>query len=197
MEKLFENQQTLALFLIFFVPGFISLRIYDLLIPSERRDFSKSLFDAVAYSALNFGALSWLIGLMRSGRLSAPWWYVSVFAVLVVFPAIWPPLLLWIRKRPWFDEKFVGVNARVWDSIFAERRQYWVIVHLKDERRIGGLYSSNSLTSSSPAGPEIYLEQVWRLDDAGHFLEPIESTAGILILGDEILALEFFRYDSE
>ena len=54
MEKLFENQGTLGLFLIFFIPGFITLKVYDLLIPGEPRDFSKSLFDAIAYSSLNF-----------------------------------------------------------------------------------------------------------------------------------------------
>ena len=39
MEKLFEAQGTLALFLIFFIPGFITLKVYDLLVPGEARDF--------------------------------------------------------------------------------------------------------------------------------------------------------------
>ena len=39
MENLFKNQETFALFLIFFVPGFISIMVYDLRIPGERRDF--------------------------------------------------------------------------------------------------------------------------------------------------------------
>jgi hypothetical protein len=56
LENLFENQWTLALFLIFFVPGFISLKVYDLLIPSEARDFTKSVFDAIAYSTLSFSS---------------------------------------------------------------------------------------------------------------------------------------------
>ena len=46
MEKLFENERNLALFLVYFIPGFISLKIYDLLVPSACRDFSNSLFDA-------------------------------------------------------------------------------------------------------------------------------------------------------
>jgi hypothetical protein len=92
MEKLFEAQGTLALFLIFFIPGFISLKVYDLLVPGERRDFSKSLFDAVAYSSLNFVALLWLIGIVRSGSL--PWlWYAAMFVLLIGMPAAWPILL--------------------------------------------------------------------------------------------------------
>lgn len=48
------TNDALILFILFFVPGFISLKIYDLLIAKEQRDFSKSCFDAVGYSAVNF-----------------------------------------------------------------------------------------------------------------------------------------------
>lgn len=101
MEKLFESQGTLGLFLIFFIPGFIALKVYDLLIPGEQRDFSKSLFDAVAYSSLNFAAFFWLIAIVRSGKLT-PWqWYPAMFFLLIVMPAVWPFLYLRIRKFPW------------------------------------------------------------------------------------------------
>ena len=52
------------------------------------------------------------------------------------------------------------------------------------------------MTSHSPAAPEIYLEEVWKLDENGGFTDSrIDSTAGILIMGAEIVALEFFRYN--
>jgi hypothetical protein len=47
MEKLFEQQARLALFLLVFVPGFLMIQVYDLLVPSPRRDFSKNLFEAI------------------------------------------------------------------------------------------------------------------------------------------------------
>ena len=193
METLFKNQETLALFLIFFIPGFISLKVYDLLIPGERRDFSKSLFDAVAYSSLNFAALWWLIALVRN----TPGWqlYAGMFVLLIAAPALWPVVLVQIRKWPLVAQRVASPNSRVWDDIFSEQKPYWVIVHLKDSRRIGGLYAGNSLASHSPAPPEIYLEQVWHLNDDGTFGSVVESTAGVLIAGTEILALEFFRYN--
>jgi hypothetical protein len=196
MEKLFETQGTLALFLIFFIPGFITLKVYDLLVPGEARDFSKSLFDAVAYSSLNFAALLWLIGIVRSGSLP-PWqWYAAMFVLLIGMPVAWPILFLKMRKHPKVARRVPSPNARVWDDIFARRTPYWVIVHLKDQRRVGGLYGGRSLTSHSPAAPEIYLEEVWKLDENGGFTDSrVDSTAGILIMGAEILALEFFRYN--
>jgi hypothetical protein len=44
----------LTLFFLFFLPGFVSLKVYDLLVPGEMRDFSRAFFDALSYSALNF-----------------------------------------------------------------------------------------------------------------------------------------------
>lgn len=196
LEKLFENQWTLALFLIFFVPGFISLKVYDLLIPGEARDFTKSFFDAIAYSALNFGALLWLIVPAGSGRLN-PWeGYAAIFFVMIGMPALWPVLFLQIRKHPRVAQRIISPNPRVWDEIFAKRIPYWVIVHLKDQRRIGGLYGGKSFTSHSPAEPEIYLEQVWYVDEKGFTGKVVKSTAGILIMGADIVALEFFQYNN-
>jgi hypothetical protein len=196
MEKLFESQQAFTLFLIFFVPGFISLKVYDLFIPAERRDFSKSLYDAVAYSALNFVALSWLIALMRSGAMNPATWYPAFFVVVIGAPAVWPILFLWARKRAWISRHVPHPNSRVWDDVFGLRKEYWVIVHLKDGRMMGGAYLTQSFASSNPAQPELYIEEVWKLDEqTGEFLEVVSGTAGMLILGDEILAVEFFRYN--
>jgi len=196
LEKLFENQETLALFLIFFIPGFISLKVYDLLIPAERQDFTRSLFDAMGYSALNFAALLWLIALLRSGGLSSWLWYTAMFFLLIGMPILWPVLFLQIRKHPKVAQRITSANPRVWDDIFAKRTPYWVIVHLKDQRRIGGLYGGKSFASHSPAPPEIYLEQVWHVDENGGFTDTVvKSTAGILIMGTDILALEFFQYN--
>jgi hypothetical protein len=195
MEALFKSQETFAWFLIFFVPGFISMMIYDLCIPAERRDFSKSLFEAIAYSSLNFAALLWLIDVVRSDSLKAVLWYISMFLLLIGMPAAWPLLLLQIRRLPMVARRFPSPNARVWDDIFAKRKPYWVIVYLKDDRRIGGLYGGNSFTSHSPAPPEIYLEQAWHVDDKGFTGAMVKETSGVLILGSDIQAIEFFQYN--
>lgn len=70
-----------------------------------------------------------------------------------------------------------------------------MIVHLKDQRKIGGLFDTASFASSYPAEPQIYLQQVWKLDGEGRFLEPIERSKGIIILRDDIVAVEMFSYD--
>jgi hypothetical protein len=195
MESLFKNQETFALFLVFFVPGFISITVYDALIPGERRDFSKSIFEAIAYSSLNFAALLWLVGIVRTRDLNPMLWYLCIFVLLIGMPAVWPLLILRLRRTKWGASRIASPNARVWDEIFAQQVPYWVIVYLKDDRRIGGLYGANSYTSHSPAPPEIYLEETWHVDDKGFTGARVKSTAGILIPGADIQAIEFFRYN--
>lgn len=132
MDKLFDNAQTLTLFLIFFVPGFVSLKVYDSLVPSERRDFSKAIFDAVAYSALNYAFLYPLVAWMRSGRMNLPTYAVAVALVIVVFPCVWP--FLWIRAlstRP-FSRHFIHPVQRPWDLCL------WRSKGLLDDRAFEG-----------------------------------------------------------
>ena len=51
----------LILFLVFFTPGFVSLKVWDMHIPSERRDFSKSLLEVIGYSTMNLAVFIWPI----------------------------------------------------------------------------------------------------------------------------------------
>lgn len=184
----------LALFLIFFIPGFISTKIYDLLIPTEKRDFSKSLFEVMGYSALNFAALSWLIILIHSNNFYSThkiFYFSFLFIVIFIIPIIWPIVFLKLMSYPPISKKIVHPIRKPWDYIFGKKQCFWVIVHLKDSRKIGGRYDKNSFTSSYPAEEQIYLEEVWELDDKGAFKRPIERSGGIIILGKEISSVEF------
>ena len=61
----------LILFIAFAVPGFISIKVYELLSPRMAKDSSQQLIDAVAYSSINYALLIWpvyaFISRMHSG----------------------------------------------------------------------------------------------------------------------------------
>ncbi len=186
----------LVLFLVFFIPGFISIKVYDLLIPGERRDFSKSLLEAIGYSSLNFAALSWLIISIHSGNFDVDhkvWYLISLFLIMFVVPVLWPIIFLKFTSWGPLAKYIVHPIQKPWDYIFNKRESSWVIVHLKDGRKIGGKYHINSFSSSYPSEEQIYLEEVWKLDEKNKFIEPIERSKGIIVLGKEILAVEFFK----
>jgi hypothetical protein len=185
----------LSLFLIFFIPGFISIKIYDLLIPSEKRDFSKSIFEVIGFSAINFAALSWFIILIHSGnfyRDHRAWYFLALLIVIFVIPILWPIILLKVLSWSPIAKRVIHPILKPWDYIFGKRNAYWVIIHLQDGRKIGGKYDNKSFASSYPADEQIYLEEVWELDEKSAFKKKIDRSNGIIILGKDISSIEFF-----
>jgi hypothetical protein len=143
-----------VLFLIVFIPGFISMKVYDLIMPGARRDFSKALYEAIGFSSLNFAALSWLIIPIHAGEFylnHRVWYLILVFFIIFVMPLICPLLL--VRLWTWGPIAALILNPvpKPWDYVFRKRQAYWMTVHLKDKRRIGGRYGLNSAASSYPA----------------------------------------------
>lgn len=188
----------LVLFLFFFVPGFIALKVHDLCTPTERRDFSKAWFDAVVYSSffacIGIGGYRW--GLESDIFNKFPSLiYLWFFLTLFIFPIIAQFLLKKLMNCDFFSSEFIHPIPKAWDYVFKEtKKQYWIIVHLKDRRQIGGFYGENSFTSSYPAKEQIYLEEAWRLEE-GKFVEKIGRTGGIILTGDEIVAVELFELE--
>ena len=186
----------LALFLVFFIPGFISIRIYDLLVPSERRDFSKYLFEAIGYSSLNFAALLWLIILIHSENFYVHCkilYFIFLFIIIFIIPILWPILFLKLSTWTPIARYIIHPIQKPWDYIFGKKEAFWVIIHLKNGRKIGGRYDTNSFSSSYPSEEQIYLEELWKLDENGIFIESIERSKGIIVSSNDILSIEFFK----
>jgi len=59
----------LLLFVGFVIPGFISLKTYELLLPSTPKESAKQLIDAVAYSCINYALLLWPIFMVETGEI--------------------------------------------------------------------------------------------------------------------------------
>ncbi|MBC8204638.1 hypothetical protein ISS30_01155 [bacterium] len=185
----------IELFLLFFVPGFISIKIWTLIVPSEKLDFSKSFFEVIAYSALNFAGLSWLIFLIHTNGFPVYhtfWYLVLVFFIIFVMPTIWPIIFFKAFQCKFVSKFIISPYQKPWDFVFSKRKIYWIIIHLKDGRNIGGKYGANSFASSAPAEEQIYLEKVWEIDSQGKFGEPIDRSGGIIIMREEISSVEFF-----
>jgi hypothetical protein len=190
------NVDKLTLFLIFFLPGFISMKVYGLMVPGEPRDFSKAVLEAISYSTLNFAVLFWLIIFIHTGDFyhrHLIWYSLSVAIIMVVVPACWPFVYLRLSTWPFIARHFVHPIRKPWDYVFGKREPFWIIVHLQSGQKIGGRFDIGSFASSDPADEQIYLEEVWVLDDGGRFLSPVKRSRGIIIMQGEIRAVEFFE----
>jgi len=186
---------SLVLFLIFFIPGFISQKIYRLIVADEVQDSASFVTSAVAYSSLNYALASPLIWwLAPHWRQVALGWLISAtIFVMLLLPAVLPLVWLWIRSWPFVKNRTISPVKRPWDAVFGHRQRYWAIVTFKNGDKIAGVYGTSSHTSSFPAKEQIYLEKVWQLASDGTFDHELPGTKGAIILGDEIMTVELFK----
>ncbi len=190
MDKIF-------LVILFVIPGFISIKTYELLYPGQIKESSKQIVDAVAYSCINYAFLFtpiyWFLhsGLWDRFPIVG---YVGFLFVLFGAPVLWVLIWKWFRESKWLRKQVPHhPTVKPWDYVFAQEKPYWVKVTLKDGTVIGGKYAYNSFVSSSPAEEQIYLEETWVVNEQGGFERSKQDTAGVIILNSEMSHIEFFE----
>ena len=186
----------LLLFIGFVIPGFVSLKTYELLIPSAPKESAKQLIDAVAYSCVNYALLFWPILMVETNQIwsTHPSAYIAFYAVvLLAAPVAWTFLFKTICTMQLLRKILPHPTARPWDYVFRQGKPYWVIVTLKDGKQLAGRYDTSSFASSAPAPEQLYLEEAWVLNDEGGFERKRAGTAGIMILAHDIVAIELFH----
>ena len=188
----------LFLFIAFVIPGFISMRFFELFFPSQLKDSSKHIVDAVTYSCINYALLLLPIYWVENGELFifSPSLYVFFYvSVLFIAPLLWAFSWISLRKSQFFQKNVPHPTQKPWDYVFSQRKVLWVIVTLKDGVKIAGLYNSKSFASSAPSPEQIYLEQSWELNSDEMFERQHNETAGVIIVSSEISHVEFFNHN--
>lgn len=186
--------EKLQLLLVFVVPGFVALQVYDLFVPGPRRNASDSLAQAITYSMVNLGVMSWAILLLLHYRVAdvhPVWNALATLAILLLSPGLLAVATFWLRTSEFLGRWIQHPLATAWDFFFMKRPSCWVIFHLKTGKMVGGKYSSGSYASCSPEDGEVYVEEAWRVDKYGRFTA-VAGNRGLLIKRSECEAIEFF-----
>ena len=191
----------LVLFIAFVIPGFISLKAYSMLVPSEQKDSGGKLIDAIAYSCINYALLSPLILYVESNNVlqdSPNWRLLYVCFVLFIFPVTLSVLWLLIRRTRYILKIAPHPILKPWDYLFSKRESYWIKVTLKSGEVIGGKYHDKSFASSFPAQEQIYLEESWIIDkEDGGFKRPKNRSEGVMVMSEELAYVELFKYKED
>lgn len=190
----------LIIFIAFVIPGFISLKVYELLCPGIQKDSSKLVVDAVAYSCINYALLFWPIKIVERSSLSTefPNTYAFFYLfVLFIAPVVWVVIWRYLRTIRIFQKIAPHPTQKPWDFVFSQKKPYWVKVILKDGTKIAGKYADNSFASSAPAEEQIYLEETWILNENLGFERPKKRTAGVIVMANDISHLELSNYEEE
>jgi len=186
----------LILFVIFIMPGFISMKIYKIFYPSSDIETSKVIIDIVSYSCINYALLLIPIYWMEKENIfnSHPvLYYLFYVFVLIIVPVFLPVSLRFLRHAHFIRKYLPHPDNRPWDHFFSNNPTCWVLVTLKNGKKYGGRYGFSSFASGSPEPEQLYLEEHWALDDNGDFDHQLKDTLGILILTNEIESVEFIK----
>jgi len=184
-----------------FLPGFVSLQVDWLIQPSARRGASELVLEAFGYSLVNAGLLFPLV-LFATAELARPrpnWvglWGAAV-GLCAVGPAIWPALFRasqrWAAKR----KLILGTHHYAWDNFFSRGEPCWLIFHMSDGGAVAGYFGRDSYATAEPASGHIYVEELWRLDEAGRIAEAIPDSKGALFRPGDYHWVEIFEDDKE
>lgn len=194
VDLLTFGREQIPWLLLLVLPGFISIRVFELLVPARSTSTGREALEALSYGAVNFGI--WLAPLLYGFdwlRARPIRFGLVMFAVLVVSPALlaigarillaWSVVARWVRSPV----------PTAWDHFFGLRRAAWMRLRLKSGQVVGGFYGDRSFASSDTAGRDLYLELAWRLDPQDlSFVEPAERSLGVLVSRDELEYIELF-----
>ncbi|MBW1615282.1 MAG: hypothetical protein JRJ49_01865 [Deltaproteobacteria bacterium] len=189
-----KDINNLYLFIIFAIPGFISIKTYNTLSPSDKKNAPQVIIDAITYSCLNYALMSWAIYLDLYFNLSVNYPLLHILTLLtVVFIS---PIILSFAYYKLRESKTILKIAphptlKSWDYIFGKKEVYWIILELQDGKRIGGIYDKNSFASSFPAEEQIYIEELWEIEGK-KFIKPIERSKGVMVNGNNIKFIEYY-----
>lgn len=190
----------LVLFIAFVIPGFISIKAYQLFCPTVEHPASEQLIDAIAYSCINYALFIlpiWLVETSNLKEMHFILYYLFYLIVLLVAPIGLAVVWRFLRSKNLFLSNVLHPDRRSWDFLFSQRKFYWAKVVLKNGNIIGGLYAELSNASSFPEAEQIYLQETWIIGEDGEFLKKKERTAGVIILSDEISHIELRVYENE
>lgn len=188
--------ETLALFLIFSVPGIIALYFRAQFLAGRLPTASEGAVSYITVS-LAYHAIAYPIArsIYESGSLEG-WLWTGWLALIFIGPAILG-ILLGLNIRKGWTKKLVnrfGINTIhpvncAWDWRFGHCPECWVIVTLKDDTKWYGYMGANSFMSSDPAERDIYIEYVYEFTADG---QPWAARNTSVWIGHgEIQTLEF------
>jgi hypothetical protein len=171
------NSGSVWLFVFIVLPGFLSMRVYGLLRPMERITLKDNILEAIAFSIVNAALMMWAIRLLIAPAFFDQypvWSYILFVATFLIAPTLWPFLLVGLISFLENKNIILSQQPTSWDHFFRRRQGRqgcWIVVHLRDGRRLGGKFGRNSYASAYPTPGHLYIEQLWRLDEDGRFLQ--------------------------
>lgn len=185
----------------FIVPGFVMFSTFTTFVPKKNDAAKISLIRFLFFSSINYGIWSWLIYLLFNNQyLKTHQLYSAFLWCFIIFIS---PILIGILAGHFSNKDKIrrilqsfGFNPihtipASWDYKFSKLPETtWIIVTLDDGSHVYGRFSTGSFASSDCDDRDIYIEEIYNIDDKGNWTA-VPRCDGILIRGENIRYIEF------
>ena len=189
----------------FLVPGYVIREIVGKFLPDrEHNDFEKVVM-YLEYSILEIALWYWLFEEIycKFGNHMSKYWGILIFAVLITSLITGIAIGL-IKKHQVFRRAlaFGGINVQhsvptAWDYKFSTTdTPKWMCICLDDNTILRGRYGMKSLASSDRNNQDIYLEEVFMIDETDAWVRE-DRTDGIWISSKSIKWINFYKDEEE
>jgi hypothetical protein len=190
------NIESISYFILLWMPGFVSVKVNELLVAQKERDFSKSLYEIISYSLINYSIFTPIILIAFRGDFYIQYrflFFLFVLFIFVVGPIVLPIIYYKIRKSKFILKYISNPAPTAWNFKFESREDFWVKVYLNSGEKFGGLFGTKSCVSSYPEEEQIYIQELWILNENGGFDRKVDITSGGIFFKKDIKFLEFFK----
>lgn len=198
----FGANENLFLALVFIVPGFIWYTVMSAFVPRRVETKELSLLRFLTLSCINFAIWAWLIYLVLTSNVflmslgwSATAWAIVTFVSPVILGVIFGKgsqsgvFRNFLQRLGFYTIHPIPTG---WDYFFSQEEPVWVLVTLIDESQVGGFFGPKSFASDEPGERDIYIQEVFKVSQDGPW-EGVDKSKGILIKGDHVKHIEFWR----
>jgi hypothetical protein len=204
--KIFETtggvtvEQLLA-FAALIVPGFISLRVYDMRRGGEGRKVNEALIDVIVYSfvtdSIAFAAL-WLVSLVAPPAVQPAAKAIAAILILLCVPVALAFAWLDVQQRMMRSGIFADSAAKLLESVLDEAVRNGLdlaaIITLRDGRKIAGRIGASE-SRSRVTDDELLLGEVWTVDqECATFLNAVKGSVGIVVSRTDCQSIELVRW---
>ncbi len=187
----------------FLVPGFVWESVLHMFLRPREDRADRVWVRLLTLSALNYGFFSWLVYLLfaQVGVLGRPWvaalaWFFILFvspAALGAGSGLLSQRTVVRRLLARYGIYMVHPVPTAWDYIFSQSTGSWVLITLADGSTVAGVFSARSFASSDPSDRDLYLEQLYEVEDDGLW-QPVPMNRGVWIRGEAIRAIEVLAF---
>lgn len=194
-SPLFEH---FSFFIYLAVPGIILIYTRSIFLDGRMPNLSTGIAAYVAVSAVYLGCALFFIPAHKiiEHPLRQGVGNFLVFLVFFIVPAVIGAALGYSTKTDRLRSILSKMRLNVlhpisstWDWKFSKPEESWVLVVLKDGTKWAGIFGSNSFASSGFEQRDLFLEEVYEIDEHNEWHSKGSS---VLIVHDQIQSVEFW-----